>query len=306
MYVVVQDSKRIRAAQKLFVKRLHEVLPQRPETFTIGYKGGNFNVSNLRSNGLIWFAHHVDTQSTIQRNWNGFGMATQLVLRGSNKIVVEANVALDGQFRRTGAVFVEDSKTDTPLLLHRGKIGGGKKGVGKSAFLRWFQGPQVEYTESARSKELDNAPLVADLGARDIARQVGEFITAVHNFKAKKDNEEIEGLSDTALTKKAKEAPPIPKTIATSGTSFARNPHVSEYAKRRANGFCDLCKKKAPFKTSDDRVYLECHHIEWLAHRGTDTIENTVALCPNCHRKMHIVKNLRDIKRLRSRARQRL
>ncbi|WP_296863638.1 HNH endonuclease [Thermosyntropha sp.] len=29
-------------------------------------------------------------------------------------------------------------------------------------------------------------------------------------------------------------------------------------------------------------------HIEWLSRGGTDTIDNTVALCPNCHRKMHV------------------
>lgn len=34
---------------------------------------------------------------------------------------------------------------------------------------------------------------------------------------------------------------------------------------------------------------METHHIEWLAHGGADTVENTVALCPNCHKKMHIV-----------------
>lgn len=71
--------------------------------------------------------------------------------------------------------------------------------------------------------------------------------------------------------------------------TYERNAYVSEYAKRRANGVCQLCKKEAPFKNKDGEPYLETHHIEWLSRGGTDTLDNTVALCPNCHRKMHVL-----------------
>lgn len=68
-----------------------------------------------------------------------------------------------------------------------------------------------------------------------------------------------------------------------------RSPYVAEHAKRRANGICQLCGNNAPFKDKAGRPYLETHHIVWLARGGEDTIENTVALCPNCHRKMHVM-----------------
>lgn len=74
-----------------------------------------------------------------------------------------------------------------------------------------------------------------------------------------------------------------------STTTYERNPYVALYAKRRANGVCQLCGNKAPFSNKTGDPYLETHHIEWLAKGGDDTIENTVALCPNCHRKMHIL-----------------
>lgn len=72
-----------------------------------------------------------------------------------------------------------------------------------------------------------------------------------------------------------------------SSIQYDRSPWVMVYCKRRANGFCDLCNLPAPFKTKEGEPYLESHHIEWLANGGVDTIENTAALCPNCHRKMH-------------------
>jgi 5-methylcytosine-specific restriction enzyme A len=48
--------------------------------------------------------------------------------------------------------------------------------------------------------------------------------------------------------------------------------------------------------------YLECHHIVWLAEGGEDTIANTVALCPNCHRKMHVLNRKVDKEQLTKRA----
>jgi 5-methylcytosine-specific restriction protein A len=83
---------------------------------------------------------------------------------------------------------------------------------------------------------------------------------------------------------------------------YQRNPWVAEHAKRRAKGHCELCRKAAPFSSPDGKPYLEVHHIQWLAYGGADTIENTVALCPNCHRRMHVVRSDEDAQLLRAAA----
>jgi 5-methylcytosine-specific restriction protein A len=69
---------------------------------------------------------------------------------------------------------------------------------------------------------------------------------------------------------------------------FDRDEAVVEYAKKAAAGICDLCRKPAPFSTKLG-PYLECHHVQPLAVGGPDIIENAVALCPNCHRRMHVL-----------------
>jgi len=79
-----------------------------------------------------------------------------------------------------------------------------------------------------------------------------------------------------------------------------RNEYVSEYAKTRAKGICQLCETPAPFKDSNNIPFLEAHHIIWLSKGGPDTIENTVALCPNCHRRMHIINKQQDVLLLNS------
>ncbi len=85
-----------------------------------------------------------------------------------------------------------------------------------------------------------------------------------------------------------------PRISTTQVNVFARDAAVREYALRRANGICQLCGNEAPFKKEDGTPYLESHHIIWLKDGGEDSIENTVALCPNCHRKMHYLNDPDD------------
>ena len=80
--------------------------------------------------------------------------------------------------------------------------------------------------------------------------------------------------------------------------TYIRNPYVAELTKRRSKGICELCKNAAPFNDTAGKPYLESHHIKWLSRKGPDIIENTVALCPNCHKKMHIVDSDKDIAKL--------
>ena len=54
--------------------------------------------------------------------------------------------------------------------------------------------------------------------------------------------------------------------------TYIRDPYISEYSKRRANGICQLCNRPAPFTDKDGDPYLESHHIVWLSNGGADSI----------------------------------
>ena len=81
---------------------------------------------------------------------------------------------------------------------------------------------------------------------------------------------------------------------------YERNVYVSEFAQRRAAGFCQLCNEPAPFLRKDNSPFLETHHVIWLSNGGDDNIENVVALCHNCHRELHILNQSEDIEFLQS------
>lgn len=105
----------------------------------------------------------------------------------------------------------------------------------------------------------------------------------------------LKKLSDKELEEKTKKTQSKKVSIRTTTTkTYDRNPYVSTFAKRKANGICQLCGENAPFLNKNKEPYLETHHIEWLSQGGADTIENTIALCPNCHKKMHVVNDEKD------------
>lgn len=79
-----------------------------------------------------------------------------------------------------------------------------------------------------------------------------------------------------------------PKKIEVRATVFVRNPAVVVEVLMRASGRCESCLKQAPFqRRSDGSPYLEVHHRTPLSEGGYDTVENAIALCPNCHRREH-------------------
>jgi 5-methylcytosine-specific restriction protein A len=85
-----------------------------------------------------------------------------------------------------------------------------------------------------------------------------------------------------------KKASSIPATRIVKTIVFVRNPDVVAEVLSRAEGICNLCSQKAPFKRRKDQTpYLEVHHRKRLADGGKDTVANSIAVCPNCHRRAH-------------------
>ena len=69
---------------------------------------------------------------------------------------------------------------------------------------------------------------------------------------------------------------------------YDRNPDVVAAVLCRARGICERCNNEAPFlRRTNNEPYLEVHHINQLADGGEDTVDNAIAVCPNCHREAH-------------------
>ena len=117
-----------------------------------------------------------------------------------------------------------------------------------------------------------------------------EFASAVQKESSK---------SLSILKKEAEKKSSNPAASTVQTKVYHRDPTIAAYVKKRAAGRCQLCGMKAPFMDQYGEPYLECHHIDWLSKGGTDSINNCVALCPNCHRKMHIINDPDDVRTLK-------
>jgi 5-methylcytosine-specific restriction enzyme A len=78
-------------------------------------------------------------------------------------------------------------------------------------------------------------------------------------------------------------------------TVYNRSPEVKAWVLQESGGKCECCGKDAPFTKEDGEPYLEVHHVVTLAEGGPDTVMNTVATCPDCHRALHFAAD-RDLR----------
>jgi 5-methylcytosine-specific restriction enzyme A len=79
--------------------------------------------------------------------------------------------------------------------------------------------------------------------------------------------------------------------VDTARSEFDRDNLVKRWILEQANGLCEGCGMSAPFFLDDGSPFLEVHHVRQLANGGSDQVTNAVALCPNCHRRSHFLRD---------------
>lgn len=99
-------------------------------------------------------------------------------------------------------------------------------------------------------------------------------------------------LTKTELFNKAKQTTNTPddsgKPVRSkTARSYSRSEVIKEFALRVAEGICQGCGEKAPFHDKTGDPFLEVHHLYRRSDGGADDPENVVALCPNCHQRVH-------------------
>ena len=281
--------------QKRLEKTLTKSLEQR-KIISIGYQSGSMK-RNVHHNGTVWF----HSEKLDNRFWNAFGLNPDE--DAQKDIVVEINPPLHGIDPRKGAGMFAFDEDGSLSLLHNGKIGGGRKGIGKRVFLEWYSqfAPMRDVDIGER---IEKGILVCNLSDQEgFLADLETFVRKVRVFKQLATTQTISdklAVLRSDLQNTGRKAGYPRRRRATTVSTYDRDPRITGLVKLMANGKCRLCKKKGPFKDKLlELPFLETHHVRWLSKGGRDSIDNTVALCPNCHRKMHHVADKGDIKELR-------
>ena len=178
MWKVVEGRHEIQAAQR----RLQAFLGNAASVRTVcwaGYQGGKMTIKANWSDRLaIWFASQVMADEPIPRYWNAFG-TTKPSHDAMMDITCEINFPLSSIRRQVGGAFARDD-TGEIHIVHRGRIGGGRKGIGQSSFFRYFRGETLSVLDGAVETRV---ALVADLNSPRIVAQIAGFVREVERIK---------------------------------------------------------------------------------------------------------------------------
>jgi len=128
---------------------------------------------------------------------------------------------------------------------------------------------------------------------------IGNTISKVRRLKPTFDEKEFEKEVESFMDRPLEQIPegnPNPKRRkSVSPELLERDPAVKAWIIKNSKGFCEKCNFQSPFIKTNGQFFMEVHHVKLLAENGEDTIYNSVAVCPNCHRELHYGKDKEKI-----------
>ena len=144
---------------------------------TVGYRGGKVEAEvTWHASAGIWSL--LDAGGVENRFWCCFGVQNPKDVK-SLDIAVEINPRLEGTDLRVAGAFTRDVH-GMVHLCHNGKIGGGKPGVGKSAFLSHYRG---ELTEMAYENRIVKVVDLGPISSRELPGRLGRFAREIARVK---------------------------------------------------------------------------------------------------------------------------
>lgn len=112
-------------------------------------------------------------------------------------------------------------------------------------------------------------------GSRLVESESGTETQAVDELREEAEEDAVEQVTQEATTTRYQTA------------QYTRSTKIKEYVNKRADGVCEACGENAPFTSKTGDPYLHAHHVHELGDGGSDTPETVIALCPNCHYRVH-------------------
>jgi hypothetical protein len=179
---VLTDRQEIQAAEELLRAQFKE-RAERRASVQVGYQGGSVKADVYWHGPLgIWGsinAAPLGGSNGKDRFWNAFGTEDPGE-KSSLSIVCEVNPSHEGASFRVGGLFARghDGKT---YLLHSGRIGGGRAGVGQKLF--WEHWPYRK-TSVVCGKSAADCAVVAELESPQAMFEIARFVKEVQRIKS--------------------------------------------------------------------------------------------------------------------------
>jgi hypothetical protein len=174
MVKIITDGQEIERLHKKFHRQLSRQFNEKIKCW-VGYPGGANEDTVKYSRELnIW----LSVQELETRFWNGLGIGEPIEGK-NNSLSGEINFPYKDIDRRIAGAFAKDDKGKT-LILHRGRIGGGKEGIGKHSLIENFRGDFITAIDDNKDTEFC---FVGELDSPHLAKQVSNFIYEIKRIK---------------------------------------------------------------------------------------------------------------------------
>jgi len=145
-------------------------------------------------------------------------------------------------------------------------------------------GKKVRYSINLKDRDLFEATIKKISNSHVVSKHMsGEGLNP--------DDYENIGLAnksqETGVDRDAPKGNENPQKKSYQRNGYQGDSRLREWILKNAKGKCESCLSESPFIDTSNKPFLEIHHVIHRANGGADTKENTVAICPNCHREFH-------------------
>ncbi|MEN6375178.1 MAG: hypothetical protein ABFD75_10425 [Smithella sp.] len=176
MLKVIADQQSIKKYTRQFVRNFKPFIDEQVKV-KLGHQGASSPAKVLWSKKLgIWTFSRV---AKDVRYWNAFGIGKPKA-GALLPITSEINFPWSGIDRKTGAAFAQDA-WGSIFVIHRGKIGGGKKGIGKSFFEHNYRGVW-SFMEDGDC--ITRVAVISVLNSPRLARETANFVKKIEMLKS--------------------------------------------------------------------------------------------------------------------------
>ena len=175
MLKIIHEEEAVARYRKQFVRKLRSRLNEKIPV-KVGHQGASFPARVNYSGDLdIWMGA---SKSGENRHGHVFG-TNRPAPSDHVSIVCEINFPASGIDRKIGAAFARDPGGKI-FAVHRGRIGGGQRGIGKSLFSSRYRGVWAEMDEEGQTVAV---AVIGELGSPRFPRQVAQFVHKVARIK---------------------------------------------------------------------------------------------------------------------------
>lgn len=175
MLKVIEDEAVIRRCQQQFSRSFRAVSDVRIPV-RVGHPGASFRASVHWSDNLgLWL---YSKRIPEKNHWNVLGIGKPAP-EGRVVITCEINFPIRGIDRKIGGALARDPE-GVIYVVHRGRLGGSRKGIGKSLFGSRYRGVWAVMEDG---DERATVAVVGALYSPRFVRQLGQFVRKVQRMK---------------------------------------------------------------------------------------------------------------------------